>query len=103
MEIGSSRGDNHIAEISSSMTLFLNETMFQPGGAMNFRPLSCLNRGLTLSLNNHFYLYSPEFSVSGDIFVLASSDLTEVEQLFVAVKMQVFRMHVLYFLKYKID
>ena len=41
-------------EISSSMRLVLNETMFQPGGAMKFKPLSCLNRGLTLSLNNHF-------------------------------------------------
>ena len=30
-------------EISGSMTLFLNETMFQPGGAMKFKPLSWLN------------------------------------------------------------
>ena len=55
MEIGSSfksKGPQKIKitmlksyEISSSMTLFLNETMFQPGGAMKFKPLSCLNQG----------------------------------------------------------
>ena len=41
-------------EISSPMTLFLNETMFHPGKAMKFKPLCCLNRGLALSLNNNF-------------------------------------------------
>ena len=52
----------------------------------------------TTTFNN---LYLPQSSASDDILVLASSDLTKVEQLFVAVKLQVFRMHVLYFKKYK--
>ena len=51
---------------------------------MRFRHLSCLNRGLALSLNNLInYLNSPEFSASGDILVLSSHGSTEVEQQYV--------------------
>ena len=58
------------------MILFLNKNTFQPGGAMKFRPLSSTGVGI-VTVN---YMYSPAFSASGDILVLASQGSTEVEQ-----------------------
>ena len=40
-------------EISGPVTLFFTKTVVQPSGAMEIRPLSCLNRGFALSLKSH--------------------------------------------------
>ena len=74
--------------------------MVQPGGAMRFRHLSCLNRGLALSLNNHYKLFG--FAWIFCFWWYLSFGLTWFNRGGAAVCLSVFKRHVLSILEYEV-